>query len=316
MLPMSSSNRKLISVVTPVYNEQDNIVELCERIRTVMGGLDYDYEHVCIDNCSTDRTLEILRDQAARDPRVKVIVNARNFGYIRSSFHGLLQTGGDATVLIASDLQDPPEMIAEFLANWEAGFKVVMAVKPESEESRVMFEIRRLYYRVIARISEVTLIQNATGSGLFDRQVVDILREIKDPYPYLRGLVCEIGFPIATVPFKQPKRRRGVTTQNFYSLYDMAMLGITKHSKVPLRLMTIAGFALSLISLLISFGYFLAKLIFWNSFSIGVAPIIIGIFFLGALQMVFLGMLGEYILAIQTQVRNLPLVIESERINF
>ena len=227
-----------------------------------------------------------------------------------------MQASGDAAVLIASDLQDPPEMIREFVTKWEEGFKTVMAVKPESEESSLMFGVRRLYYRTITRISEVPLVQNATGSGLFDRAVLDVLRSLNDPYPYFRGLVCEIGYPIATVPFRQPRRARGVTSQNFYSLYDMAMLGITKHSKVPLRLMAMAGFALACVSLFVAFGYFIAKLLFWNSFEIGTAPILIGIFFFGGMQVLFLGLLGEYLGAIQTQVRNLPLVVERERVNF
>lgn len=313
---MYSENNKRISIVTPMFNEEANVVELCERIALIMESLPYDYEHICIDNRSTDRTVEILRKRAVSDSRLKVIVNARNFGYIRSSFHGLLQASGDAVVLIAADLQDPPEMIAQFVKRWEEGYKTVMAVKPSSHESFLMYRIRRLYYQLIAKISEVPLVQNATGSGLFDREVVDILRGISDPYPYFRGLVCEIGFPIATVAFEQPRRKRGVTSQNFYSLYDMAMLGITKHSKIPLRLMTLAGFVLSLFSLLVALGYLLAKLIFWDSFIIGTAPVLIGVFLFGALQMLFLGMLGEYIGSIQTQVRKLPLVIEAERINF
>ncbi|MDN4574777.1 glycosyltransferase [Pandoraea cepalis] len=307
---------KRISIVTPLYNEQDNVAELHQRIAAVMRDLPYDYEHLCIDNCSTDDTVAMLREIASKDPHLKVIVNARNFGYIRSSYHALLQATGDAAVLIASDLQDPPEMIKEFVAKWEEGFKTVMAVKPVSEESFVMFRVRRLYYRIVSRISEVPLVQNATGSGLFDRAVLDVLRSLKDPYPYFRGLVCEIGFPIATVPFKQPRRLRGVTSQSFYSLYDMAMLGITKHSKVPLRFMAMTGFAVAMFSLLVAFGYLVAKLLFWNSFVLGTAPILIGMFFFGAIQMMFLGLLGEYIGSIHTQVRNLPLVVEAERINF
>ncbi len=307
---------KRISIVTPLYNEQENVAELCERIAVVMRGLPYDYEHLCIDNCSTDDTVAMLRDIAAVDPHVKVIVNARNFGYVRSSFHALLQASGDAAVLIASDLQDPPEIIREFVEKWEAGFKTVMAVKPVSEESFLMFRIRRLYYRIVSSISDVPLVQNATGSGLFDRAVLDVLRSLNDPYPYFRGLVCEIGFPIATAAFKQPRRLRGVTSQSFYSLYDMAMLDITKHSKVPLRLMAMTGFVTAMFSLMVAFGYLVAKLLFWNSFVLGTAPILIGMFFFGAIQMMFLGLLGEYIGAIHTHVRKLPLVVEAERINF
>lgn len=308
--------RKKISIVTPLFNEEENVVELCSRIAAVMQSQPYDYEHLCIDNCSTDRTVSILRERAASDPHLKVIINARNFGYVRSSFHALLQASGDAAVLIASDLQDPPEMIAEFIKKWESGYKSVMATKPVSDESSLMFAVRKLYYKTIGRISEVPLVPNATGSGLFDRKILDILLKLKDPYPYFRGLVCEIGYPIATVPFKQPRRIRGVTSQNFYSLYDMAMLGITKHSKVPLRLMTLCGFGLASLSLIVAIGYFLAKIFFWNSFNIGTAPLVIGLFFFSAVQMIFLGLIGEYIGTIQTQVRDLPLVVEIERINF
>lgn len=292
------------------------MTELCERIADVMKSQPYDYEHLCIDNCSTDRTVEILRARSKSDPHLKIIINARNFGYVRSSFHALLQSSGDATVLIASDLQDPPEMIAEFIKLWNSGYKSVMATKPVSDESSIIFAVRKLYYKTIGHISEIPLIPNSTGSGLFDRVVIDILRSLKDPYPYFRGLVCEIGYPIATVPFRQPRRTRGVTSQNFYSLYDMAMLGIAKHSKVPLRLMTLCGFGLACLSLLVAVGYFLAKIFFWYSFNIGIAPLVIGLFLFSAVQMIFLGLLGEYIGAIQTQVRNLPLVIEAERINF
>jgi polyisoprenyl-phosphate glycosyltransferase len=218
--------------------------------------------------------------------------------------------------LIASDLQDPPEMIVEFVKKWEEGFKTVLAVKPESEESSLMFFIRKTYYRTISRISEVSLVKNATGAGLFDKVVIDILRKIQDPYPYFRGLLCEIGFPIATVPFKQPRRQRGVTKNNFYTLYDIAMLGITNHSKVPLRLMAMGGFTMAIISLFAAVGFTIAKLVFWNSFQLGIAPILIGMFFFGAIQMLFIGLLGEYIGSIHTKIRNMPLVIEAERINF
>ncbi|MCA6112782.1 glycosyltransferase family 2 protein [Bradyrhizobium cenepequi] len=307
---------KTISIVTPVFNEQDNVVELCSRVATVMAGTGYEYEHILIDNASTDRTLDILRGIAARDVRVKFIVNTRNFGYIRSSFHAVLQASGDAVVLIAADLQDPPEMIPQFIAKWEEGYKTIMAVKPASEESPVMFHLRRLYYRMISRISDVPLVQNATGSGLYDRFIIDVLRKLDDPYPYFRGLVCEIGYKIATVSFHQPRRNRGLSSQNFYSLYDMAMLGVTKHSKVPLRLMTMLGFLVSIVSLAISLGYFGAKLLFWSWFELGLAPILIGIFFFGGVQMLFLGLIGEYLGSVQTHVANMPHVIEAERVNF
>jgi glycosyltransferase involved in cell wall biosynthesis len=313
---MFSIMRKLISIVTPCYNEEANIDELYQRIVDVMARLDYDYEHIFIDNCSTDNSLVKLRLLAAQDKRVKLILNARNFGHIRSPYYALLQARGDAAVLIASDLQDPPEMIEEFVKKWEEGFKTVMAVKPESEESRLMFIARRAYYRFVTRISEVPLVQNATGAGLFDRAVLDILKKIDDPYPYFRGLLCEIGFPIATVPFKQPRRMRGITSNNFYTLYDIAMLGITNHSKVPLRLMVMGGALLAGLSLLAAFGFLIAKLVFWNSFQMGIAPLLISLFFFSSVQILFLGMLGEYLGSVHTKIRNMPLVVENERVNF
>ena len=310
------SDKKLISIVTPCYNEEDNIEELCSRIASVMAELPYEYEHICIDNHSTDSTVKKIKQIAKNDKRLKLIVNARNFGHIRSPYYGLLQSSGDATILIASDLQDPPEMIPEFIKKWELGFKTVLAVKPESNESLIMFKIRKAYYRLISKISEVQLVQNATGAGLFDKAVINILKDIQDPYPYFRGLLCEIGFPIATVPFKQPRRLRGVTKNNFYTLYDIAMLGITNHSKIPLRLMAMGGFALSFLSLIVALIFLIAKLLYWDSFQLGTAPIIIGIFFFGAIQAFFIGVLGEYIGSIHTQVRNMPLVVENERVNF
>jgi glycosyltransferase involved in cell wall biosynthesis len=308
--------KKLISIVTPCYNEEENIDELYRRIVAVMVTLPYDYEHICIDNASTDNTVKKIKDIAVRDKRVKLIVNARNFGHIKSPYYGILQSRGDACVLITSDLQDPPEMIPEFIKKWEEGYKTVLAVKPESEESSIMFFLRKTYYRFITQISEVPLVKNATGAGLYDRVIVDILRSINDPYPYFRGLLCEIGFPIAEVPFIQPRRQRGVTKMNFYTLYDIAMLGITNHSKVPLRLMAMGGFLLSFLSLFVALGFLAAKLMFWDYFQLGMSPILIGIFFFGAVQMFFIGLLGEYISTIHTQVRKMPLVIEVERVNF
>jgi len=308
--------KKLISIVTPCFNEEDNVNELYQRICKVMEASSYDYEHIFIDNASTDSTVQKVKTLAMTDTRVKLIVNARNFGHIRSPYYGILQSRGDACILIASDLQDPPEMIPQFIQKWEQGYKTVLAVKPESEESSLMFFVRKAYYRLISKISEVPLIQNATGAGLFDREVISILKKIQDSYPYFRGLLCEIGFPIATVAFKQPKRSRGITKNNFYTLYDIAMLGITNHSKLPLRLMAMGGFVLSFLSLLIAFGFLIAKLIFWDAFQLGTAPLLISIFFFGAIQAFFIGVIGEYIGSIHTQVRNMPLVIELERVNF
>ena len=308
--------KKMISIVTPCFNEADNILELNSRITEVMATLPYEFEHIYIDNSSTDGTVEIIKAIALHDKRRKLIVNARNFGHIRSPYHGIMQSSGDACILIASDLQDPPEIILEYIKSWENGSKIVMSVKPESEESAAMFLIRKLYYQFIDKISEVPLIKNATGAGLFDREVIKILKKIHDPNPYFRGLLCEIGFPITQIPFKQPRRKRGVTKNNFYSLYDLAIIGITNHSKIPLRIMTIGGFCLSFLSAIVAIGFLIAKLVFWNSFQLGTAPMLIGIFFFGAIQTFFIGVIGEYIGSIHTQVRNMPLVIEQERINF
>jgi len=307
---------QLISIVTPCFNEVDNIDLLVERISNVMAKVSYQYEHIFIDNHSTDGTIEKIKSHISRDPRIRLIVNTRNFGHIRSPYYGILQSKGDACIMIASDLQDPPEMIPKLIEKWEKGYKTVLAVKDKSDETKIMFHIRKYYYSLIYRLSDVTQIKNATGAGLFDRQVIDVLKTIPDPYPYFRGLLCEIGFSIGTVTFTQPKRTKGKTKNNFYTLYDIAILGITNHSKIPLRIMSIGGFILSFISLLIAIGFFSAKLFFWEKFSLGTAPLLIGIFFFGAIQTFCIGILGEYISSIHTHVRKMPLVIEEERINF
>lgn len=309
--------KKTITVVTPCYNEEDNVEELFRQTAAVFAGLpEVGYEHLFIDNCSTDRTVELLRGLAARDSRVKVILNARNFGQVRSPYYGLMQAQGDAAVLLVADLQDPPAMLADFVRHWLAGAALVVGVKPASRENKLMFAVRRLYYRFVTRIADVRLIQNFTGFGLYDRRVLDVLRAIDDPYPYLRGLVSEVGFEPVQIPYTQPRRARGITKNNFYSLYDFAMLGITSHSRVPLRLATMAGFALSGLSLLVSAIYLLVKLLFWDSFSLGLAPILIGVFFFASVQLFFIGLLGEYVGAILTHVAKRPLVVERERINY
>jgi len=308
---------KKVSIVSGCFNEEENLPVLLEKLRAVIASHpEYEYEIIVIDNASTDRSAEVLRAEAARDPRVKVILNARNFGHIRSPFHALLQASGDAIIYLASDLQDPPELISKFFEQWEAGFKTVVAIKNQSEETPLFFFVRRCYYRLINRLAEIDTIQNFTGFGLYDRQVLEICRQINDPYPYFRGLISEIGFPVARIPYKQPTRKRGITKNNFYTLYDMAMLGFTSHSKVPLRLATLTGFAAAFLSLLTGFIYLGYKLLFWERFSLGVAPLIIGFFFFGSVQLFFIGILGEYIGAIHTQVLKRPLVVEKERINF
>lgn len=308
---------KSISITTPCYNEEENVEELYEGIKAVMTTLpQYEYEHVFVDNASKDGTVSILRRLAASDPRVKVIINIRNFGHIRSPYHGLLQARRDAVILMASDLQDPPSLIPQFLQKWEEGWKVVLAQKTSSDEPSLFFFLRKAYYRIATRLADVELLQNVTGTGLYDREVIQQFRQLGEAYPYVRGLVSELGYPVGLVEFRQPTRKRGITKNNFLTLYDMAMLGITSHSKVPLRLATMCGFAMSVVSFLIAFAYLMAKLLFWYRFEFGLAPLIIGIFFLGSVQLFFIGILGEYIGWIHTRLQNRPHVIERERINF
>ena len=310
-------DRPLISIVTPCYNEEGNVRELYYAVKEQIEKLGkYDYEHIYIDNCSTDGTPAILEELAAKDKNVKVIFNSRNFGHIRSPYYALLQANGDAVIQMASDLQDPPEMIGKFIAKWEDGYKIVVGVKPKSKESPVMFLIRKMYYSFVRKLSEVELIDNFTGFGLYDKEIISILRDIKDPYPYLRGLICEIGFERAVIEFEQPRRKRGITKNNFFTLYDIAVLGITSYSKVPLRLATIMGFLISIISLLVAFTYFVVKLIWWSKFSLGLAPLVIGLFFFSSVQLFFIGVMGEYIGNIFTRVSNRPIVIEKNRLNF
>lgn len=308
---------KLISVVTACYNEEENIREVYEQVKAVFSGLpQYRYEHIFIDNASQDKTVEILKSIAAEDKNVKIIVNTRNFGHIRSPFHGLLQAQGDAVISIVADLQDPPELIKDFIKKWEEGYKIVAGVKQQSKESKLMFFIRKCYYNFITKISEVELIKNFTGFGLYDKKVIDILREIDDPYPYFRGLISELGFEVVKILYTQPIRQRGITKNNFYTLYDMAMTGITSHSKLPIRIMTIVGFILSFISFLVAFVFVALKLIFWQKFGAGIAPILIGLFFFSSVQLLFIGLIGEYIASINTKILHRPLVVEKERVNF
>jgi glycosyltransferase involved in cell wall biosynthesis len=307
----------LVCVMTPCFNEEDNVEPLHERLKAVFLSLpQYRFEHLFIDNASTDHTVERIKKIAATDRTVKLIVNNRNFGHIRSPLHAFYQARGDAVIVMASDLQDPPELIAQFVSKWAEGYKVVIGVKPNSKEAPLMANMRRRYYSIVGRISNVPLIPNFTGFGLYDREVVDMVRAIDDPYPYFRGLIADLGYPRAEIPFLQPRRAHGNTKNNFYTLYDTAMLGITNHSKVPLRIATFCGFALAMVSLLIAFAYLVAKLVFWDSFSLGTAPLVIGVFFLGAVQLLFVGVLGEYIGAIHTQLHKRPLVTERERVNF
>jgi len=309
---------KTISVVTPCFNEEGNVREVYERVRTLMLSLGkYRYEHIFIDNASRDTTFAVLTEIAANDANVKVIRNARNFGHVRSPMHALLQARGDAVIVLMSDLQDPPEVLAQLLEEWEKGVPIVIAVKQQSRESAPMFLVRKLFYLLVNRLSDdIETYQNFTGFGLYDRQVIDLVRQFGDPYPYFRGMIAEIGLPHTEVLYEQQRRKSGKSKNNFYTLYDLAMLGITKLSKVPLRLVTFSGFAGSLLSMLGGIAYFAYKLLFWRQFTVGIAPIAIGMFFLGSLQLLFMGVIGEYIGNIHTQVHNRPLVVERQRLNF
>lgn len=309
--------KKMISIVTPCFNEEANIQELYRRIGLVLDSLSqYDFEIIFIDNSSTDKTVDLLKSIAKCDLRVKIIVNTRNFGQICSPYWGLLQTSGEASILMVSDLQEPPELIPKFLEEWEKGWCVVMAVKPVSKTNLVMHLIRKIYYRMLDKISDVKLVSDTTGFGLYDQRVVSHLRKISDPYPYLRGLVCELGYPIKTLPYNQPRRLHGISKNNFYSLFDYAMLGIISHSIVPMRLATIMGFFIAGFSGMIAIFYSVMKLLYWDTFPIGMAPLIIGFFLLTGFLFIFIGLLGEYIGSIQTYVKNRPIVVEKERINF
>lgn len=309
--------KKKISIVTACYNEEDNVEELYRRIKQQFDSMpEYDYEHIFIDNASKDHTVNILRKLAEKDKNVKIIVNAKNFGHIRSPFHALLQAHGDAVMLTVADLQDPPELIPEFIRKWEEGNKVVIGIKEKSKENPLMFAIRKLFYRLIARSSSIEHISNFTGFGLYDQSFIELLRNVDDPYPYFRGLVAELAPGYYKIPYTQPARFKGKTKNNFYTLYDMAMLGFVNYSKLPLRMSCFIGFIVAFLSLLVGIGYFIYKLCYWNSFSLGMAPLVIGLFFFSSVQLFFIGIIGEYIGAIYTQVRKRPLVVERERINF
>ena len=306
-----------ISVISGCYNEEGNIEEFCDRVCGAFDSIrENNYELILIDNASTDGTQEKIRKIAAMNPRIKAIFNSRNFGHIRSPYHALMQAAGNAVICMASDLQDPPEMIPRLIEEWRKGVKTVVCVKESSEESPVFFLIRRSYYALVHRLSDTKLIQNFTGFGLYDRAIVDYCRKVDDPYPYFRGQISEIGLPIKEIPYRQPLRKRGITKNNFFTLYDLAMLGITSHSKVPLRLATMLGFSMAILSLLVAFVYLIYKLVFWYTLPVGTAPLVIGLFFFASVQLFFIGILGEYIGAIHTQVLKRPLVVEKERINF
>lgn len=312
-----ASKMKKISIVTPCFNEEDNVIECARVIKDVFSNYEeYSYEHIFIDNASTDKTVSKLKELASKDKNIKIIINSRNFGHICSPYYALLQASGDAVILFVADLQDPPSLIHQFIKKWEEGYKTVVGVKHTSAENKLMFKIRGIYYATVNKLSRIKLIDNFTGFGLYDKDVVNILRKIDDPYPYFRGLIAEIGLKIYKIKYDQPIRAKGITKNNFFTLYDIGMLGIISHSQVPLRLATMLGFSISIISLVVAFFYFIMKLFFWNTFNLGIAPLVIGLFTFSAVQLFFIGIIGEYIGSVHTYSKKRPLVIESERVNF
>jgi len=309
---------KLLSIVTPCYNEEENVEELYARVKETMTRhlKNYQYEHIFIDNASTDETVSILKRLAKDDENVKIIVNSRNFGHMRSPVYGMLEAKGDAVISIVSDLQDPPEMIVDFVKKWEEGNEIVLGIKATSEERSIMFKIRELYYGLLTKLSEIEVFKNYTGFGLYDKKVMYAISKLNDPYPFFRGMVAEVGYQVAKIPYDQPVRVKGITKNNFYTLYDIGMLGIINNSKVPLRIAVFSSLIIGVFSFLIGLGYFFAKLFFWDSMDMGIAPLIIGGSFGFSILLFFIGIIGEYVGAIYTQVLNRPLVFEKERINF
>jgi len=307
---------KKISIVTPTFNEEENIEKLYKSISNEMEKLNYDYEHIIIDNHSDDNTIPIIKKIAEKDKKVKVIINSRNFGHIRSPIYGMLQASGDACILMNSDFQDPIELIPKYIKEWEQGNQIILAQRISSDENFFLNSFKNFFYKFINKISDVPLMRNTTGSGLFTKNIVDQIRKIDDPYPYFRGLLSEISSQIKLIQFHQPKRSGGETKNNFYTLYDIGVLGIVKHSKLPLRLMTFIGFFTSIASIITAAVFFFYKILFWDSFDVGIAPLVIGLFAIASVQIFLLGFIGEYVMTILTHTRKLPLVVEKERINF
>ncbi len=309
---------KKISILVPTYNELENVKPLSQAICDVFQSqlAEYDYEIVFIDNYSNDGTRAVIKDLCKNNPKIKAIFNAKNFGHIRSPFYGMLQTTGDCTISLCADFQDPPEMIPKFVKEWENGYKIVIGIKTNSQENKLVYFLRSMYYKTIKKISDVQQIEHFTGFGLYDKAFIEVMSEIDDPMPYLRGIVAELGFERKEIPYEQPKRKAGKTKNNWYTLYDIGMLGITSYSKVPLRIATMLGFVFSATSLLVALVYFVLKLIFWDRFPAGTAPILIGIFLIGSIQIFFIGLVGEYVINMNTRVMKRPLVVEEQRINF
>ena len=309
---------KKISVLIPCYNEEENVEPISKAIIDVFKTQlsNYDYEILFIDNDSQDKTREILRRMCEEDKHIKAIFNAKNFGQFNSPYYGMLQTTGDCTISMVCDFQDPVEMIPKYVAEWEKGYKIVIGIKTSSKENKLLYWFRSMYYKFIKKFSEVDQIEHFTGSGLYDKEFINVLRDLKDPTPFLRGIVAELGYKRKEIEYEQPKRRAGKTSNNFLRLYDAAMLSITSYTKIGLRLCSFIGIIIGGISFIIGLVYLIMKLTHWNQFAVGMAPMLIGVFFLGAVQLFFIGLIGEYIMSINVRVMNRPLVIEEERINF
>jgi len=309
---------KKISIVVPCYNEEENVVAMADAIREVFKNelSSYEYEIIFIDNDSKDNTRGLIRELCKNDRGIKGIFNAKNFGQFNSPYYGMLQSTGDATILMAADFQDPVDMISKYVRAWEDGYKIAIGIKATSKENRIMYHLRSLYYRAIKKLSEVEQIEHFTGFGLYDKAFIQVLRELDDPVPFLRGIVAELGFKRKEIPYEQPRRRAGTTSNNLYRLYDAAMLSITSYTKVGLRLATFAGAALAGLSMLIAVIYLVLKILYWDRFPAGMAPILIGMLFLGSIQIFFIGLIGEYILTINQRAMKRPLVVEEERLNF
>ncbi len=312
-----SDRKKTISIMIPCYNEEENIRPLYAAVRAELqeNCADYDYEILFIDNKSKDKTREIIEELCAKDKRVKAIFNARNFGQFNSPYYGLLQTSGDCAIVLCADFQDPIELISKFVREWENGYKIVIGRKTKSKENPLMYFLRGCYYKIIRKMSTVDMIEHFTGFGLYDKSFVQIMRELKDPTPFMRGIVAELGFERKEIEYIQPKRRAGKTKNNWYSLFDAAMLSFTSYTKVGMRIAEFFGFIVAGLSFLIGLGYLIAKLVAWDSFAAGYAPTMIAVFFMGGVQLAFLGFLGEYIMAMNTRIMNRPLVVEEKRIN-
>ena len=311
-------SKKTISVMIPCYNEEENARPIYEAVRDefIKNLPEYNYEILFIDNKSKDNTRSVIEEICKEDKNVKAIFNSKNFGQFNSPYYGILNTSGDCTVTICADFQDPVELIPVFVREWEKGYKIVIGRKTKSQENKLVYFLRGCYYKIIRKMSSVEMIEQFTGFGLYDKSFVDTMRNLNDPIPFIRGIVAELGPERKEVEYEQPKRRAGKTSNNWYSLFDAAMLSFTSYTKVGMRVAEFFGFLIAAVSFLIGIGFLIAKLIYWDSFAAGYAPIIITVFFMGGIQLAFLGFIGEYILSINTRVMNRPLVIEEKRINF